>query len=89
MFSYPSENKKNRALIKVGDSTWSKPQSFDAIGSTYAVSIPASNSRSDMHLGVSVAEGEGKYNLTKVVSVAPRFIVKNRINEEILGNLIG
>ncbi|KAF3008444.1 hypothetical protein E8E13_003289 [Curvularia kusanoi] len=84
MFSYPSENKKNRALIKVGDSSWSKPQSFDAIGSTYAVSIPASNSRSDMHLGVSVAEGEGKYNLTKVISIAPRFIVKNRINEEIL-----
>ncbi|KAG9201093.1 hypothetical protein G6514_006005 [Epicoccum nigrum] len=84
MFSYPSENKKNRSLIKVGDSSWSKPQSFDAIGSTYAVSIPASNSRSDMHLGVSVAEGEGKYNLTKVVSIAPRFVVKNRINEEIL-----
>lgn len=84
MFSYPSENKKNRSLIKVGDSSWSKPQSFDAIGSTYAVSIPASNSRSDMHLGVSVAEGEGKYNLTKVVSIAPRFVVKNKINEEIL-----
>jgi vacuolar protein sorting-associated protein 13A/C len=84
MFSYPSEHKKNRSLIKVGDSSWSKPQSFDAIGSTYAVSIPASNSRSDMHLGVSVAEGEGKYNLTKVVSIAPRFVVKNRINEEIL-----
>lgn len=84
MFSYPSENKKNRSLIKVGDSSWSKPQSFDAIGSTYAVSIPASNSRSDMHLGVSVAEGEGKYNLTRVVTIAPRFVVKNRINEEIL-----
>ncbi|KAL1604284.1 Vacuolar protein sorting-associated protein 13 [Nothophoma quercina] len=84
MFSYPSENKKNRALIKVGDSSWSKPQSLDAIGSTYAVSIPASNSRSDMHLGVSVAEGEGKYNLTKVISIAPRFIVKNRLNEELL-----
>ncbi len=41
MFSYPSENKKNRALIKIGDSNWSKPQSFDAIGSTYTVALPS------------------------------------------------
>jgi vacuolar protein sorting-associated protein 13A/C len=84
MFSYPTENKKNRALIKVGESNWSKPQSFDAIGSTYTVTLPSTKSRADMHLGVSVAEGEGKYNLTKVVSIAPRFIVKNKIKEELL-----
>ncbi|KAH8730883.1 hypothetical protein GQ44DRAFT_672868 [Phaeosphaeriaceae sp. PMI808] len=84
MFSYPSNNKKNRALLKVGDSSWSKPQSFDAIGSTYTVALPSNTSRSDMQLGVSVAEGEGKYNLTKVVSIAPRFIVKNKIKEELL-----
>ncbi|CAO2655854.1 Nn.00g046570.m01.CDS01 [Neocucurbitaria sp. VM-36] len=84
MFSYSTDNKKNRALIKVGDSNWSKPQSFDAIGSTYTVALPNSKTRSDMHLGVSVAEGEGKYNLTKTVSIAPRFIVKNKIKEELL-----
>ncbi|KAH7083305.1 hypothetical protein BKA63DRAFT_599328 [Paraphoma chrysanthemicola] len=84
MFSYPSDNKKNRALMKVGDSNWSKPQSFDAIGSTYTVALPNSKSRSEMQLGVSIAEGEGKYNLTKVVSIAPRFIIKNKIKEEIL-----
>ncbi|KAF1944820.1 vacuolar protein sorting-associated protein 13 [Clathrospora elynae] len=84
MFSYPTENKKNRALIKVGDSNWSKPQSFDAIGSTYTVALPSSKARSDMHLGVSVAEGEGKYNLTKIVSIAPRFIVNNKVKEELL-----
>jgi len=84
MFSYPSENKKNRALMKVGESNWSKPQSFDAIGSTYTVALPNSKSRSEMQLGVSVSEGEGKYNLTKTVSIAPRFIIKNKIKEEIL-----
>ncbi|KAF2036721.1 vacuolar protein sorting-associated protein 13 [Setomelanomma holmii] len=84
MFSYPSDNKKNRALMKVGDSNWSKPQSFDAIGSTYTVALPSVKSRSEMQLGVSIAEGEGKYNLTKVVSIAPRFIVKNKIKEELL-----
>ncbi|KAL6708958.1 Vacuolar protein sorting-associated protein 13 [Coniothyrium glycines] len=84
MFSYPTDNKKNRALIKAGDSGWSKPQSFDAIGSEYAVAIPSTKSRSEMHLGVSISEGEGKYNLTKIVSITPRFIIKNKIKEELL-----
>ncbi|KAH9862571.1 hypothetical protein IAQ61_009988 [Plenodomus lingam] len=84
MFSYPTDNKKNRALIKAGDSGWSKPQSFDAIGSTYTVALPNTKARSEMHLGVSVSEGEGKYNLTKTVSIAPRFIVKNKVKEELL-----
>jgi len=84
MFSYANDNKKNRALIKAGDSGWSKPQSFDAIGSTYTVALPSNKARSEMHLGVSVSEGEGKYNLTKTVSIAPRFIIKNKVKEELL-----
>ncbi|PSN61047.1 vacuolar protein sorting-associated protein 13 [Corynespora cassiicola Philippines] len=83
MFSFPTEDKKNRALIKVGDSNWSKPQSFDAIGSNYAVTLPSTTARSDMHIGITVAEGEGKYNLSKVVTVAPRFIIKNKVKEEL------
>ena len=81
MFSYPSDDRKNRALLKIGDSTWSKPQSFDAIGSTFDAVIPSSNSKSEMHVGISVAEGDGKYKLTKVVTVAPRFIIKNKVAE--------
>lgn len=83
MFSYPSDDRKNRAILKVGKSTWSKPQSFDAIGSTFEAVLPSTDSKSEMHVGISVAEGEGKYNLTKVVTVAPRFVLKNKINEEI------
>lgn len=83
MFSFPTQDKKNRALIKVGDSNWSKPQSFDAIGSTYAVTLPSTKARSDMHIGVNVTEGEGKYNLTKVVTISPRFIIKNKMKEEV------
>ena len=83
MFSFPTEDKKNRALIKVGDSNWSKPQSFDAIGSNYAVTLPSTKARSDMHIGVTVAEGEGKYNLSKVVTIAPRFVINNKIKEDI------
>ncbi|KAF2654929.1 vacuolar protein sorting-associated protein 13 [Lophiostoma macrostomum CBS 122681] len=83
MFSFPTEDKKNRALLKVGESNWSKPQSFDAIGSTYAVTLPSTKARSDMHIGVTVKEGEGKYNLSKVVTIAPRFIIKNKFKEEL------
>ena len=83
MFSYPSDDRKNRAMIKMGDSNWSKPQSFDALGSTFDATLPAANSRSEMQVGISVAEGEGKYKLTKVVTVAPRYILKNKINEPI------
>lgn len=83
MFSFPSDDRKNRALLKVGDSTWSKPQSFDAIGSTFNVVLPSSESKSELHVGVSIAEGEGKYKLTNIVTVAPRFVLKNKLNEEI------
>lgn len=99
MFSFPTDDHKNRALIKVGDTSWSKPQSFDAIGSTYNVALPSAQGRSEMHVGVTVEEGEGKvssvlqdqlkhtndvqYNLSKVVTIAPRYIIKNKMSEDI------
>ncbi|KAL9586008.1 MAG: hypothetical protein Q9203_004021 [Teloschistes exilis] len=83
MFSYPGDDRKNRATLKVGDSSWSKPQSFDAIGSTFEAVMPSPTSKSELSVGVSVAEGEGKYKLTKVVTVAPRFVLKNKLKEEI------
>lgn len=83
MFSYPSDDRKNRAMVKVGDSVWSKPQSFDAIGSSFDIVIPSERGQSEIDVGISVTEGEGKYKLTKVVTMAPRFVIKNKINEEI------
>lgn len=83
LYSYATDDQKNRSLLKIGESAWSKPQSFDAIGSTYEVVLPAASNKTEFHAGVSVAEGEGKYNLTKVVTVAPRFILKNKINEDL------
>lgn len=70
-------------MLKVGESTWSKPQSFDAIGSSFDAILPSTNRKSEIIVGVSVAEGEGKYKLTKVVTVAPRFILRNKITEAI------
>jgi vacuolar protein sorting-associated protein 13A/C len=60
MFAFPQDKGKNRARLKIGDSDWSSPQSFDAIGSTYSVSIKSTVDRSQMVVGVSIVEGEGK-----------------------------
>ncbi|KAI1770524.1 vacuolar protein sorting-associated protein 13 [Hypoxylon cercidicola] len=84
MFSYASDDQRNRALLRIGDSEWSKPQSLDAIGSTTEVVLPSSRKDSEIHAGITVEPGEGKYKLTKVITLAPRFVVKNKIGEELV-----
>jgi vacuolar protein sorting-associated protein 13A/C len=83
MYSYPSDDRKNRSILKIGNSGLSKPQSFDAIGSTFEVVVPSADGKSELHAGVSVSEGEGKYSLTKAVTITPRFMLKNKLSEEI------
>lgn len=75
MFSFPTDDRKNRALIKVGSSGWSKPQSFDAIGSTYDVKLPSSSARSEMHVGVSIEEGEGKVRVPACASNLAKVLI--------------
>jgi vacuolar protein sorting-associated protein 13A/C len=67
MFSFPNDNRKNRVRLKIGDSDWSSPQSFDAIGSTYSVGLKSVNSRAQMAVGVSITEGEGKVRLNLIL----------------------
>lgn len=84
MFSFPNEDGQNRAVLKVGDSTWSRPQSFEAIGSsTDAVLLSASKPNEEIHIGIYVEEGRGKYKMSKIVTLTPRFILKSRLSEEI------
>lgn len=88
MFAFPKDDQRNRVLLKVGDSAWSKPQSFDAIGSTVDVVLPSAKSSTtkndtEIHVGITIASGEGKYKLTRVVTLAPRFVLKNQMTEVI------
>ena len=83
MFSYSSDDRQNRAILKVGDSAWSKPQSFEAIGSSTEVIFPSANKDAEMHVGITVEEGEGKYKLSKVVTLAPRFVVSNHTGQDL------
>ena len=83
MFAYGQDDQRNRAILRVGESSWSKPQSFDAIGSTVDVVLPSAKKNTEIHVGITVEPGEGKYKMTKVVTLAPRFIVKNQMNDDI------
>lgn len=85
MFSFARSDYSNRALARIGGLVWSTPISFDAIGKFTGVSAPrADNRHQEMNFGVSVGEGEGKYKLTRVVTFAPRYIVRNHLSEPII-----
>jgi vacuolar protein sorting-associated protein 13A/C len=72
MFSYGSEDRQNRALLKVSDSDWSRPQSFDAMGTTYEVSLPSSKRHSEINVGISIEEGEGKVRWSYILFIDPK-----------------
>nr|KAJ3420850.1 hypothetical protein HK105_005137 [Polyrhizophydium stewartii] len=84
MFSYSTfEPLRSRAQVKVDDSDWSKPLSFEAVGSAFQVTIPNPAQQCNVHLGVDIKDGEGKYYLTKVVTFSPRFIIQNSMAESL------
>ncbi|KXX82464.1 Vacuolar protein sorting-associated protein 13 [Madurella mycetomatis] len=77
-----SEHPKAQPLT-VGDSEWSKPQSFDAIGSTTEVVVNSPGRNAEVHLGVTVDSGQGKYKMVKTVTLAPRYVIQNKLDEDI------
>ncbi|KAM7185556.1 putative vacuolar protein sorting-associated protein [Naviculisporaceae sp. PSN 640] len=83
MFSFGNDDQRNRVALKAGDSEWSKPQSFDAIGSTSEVVLTSSARNAEIHLGISIDSGQGKYKMIKVVTLAPRYVIQNKLNEDI------
>lgn len=46
--------------------------------------IPANTQKSEeIHIGLSWTEGLGKYKLTKVITLAPRFLIVNHLPDAI------
>lgn len=83
-FSFDQDGDRlNRVLAKLGESNWSTPLSLDAIGQNIAVKTQVKGTQMEMNFGVSVIEGEGKYKLSKVITFAPRYIVRNALKEAI------
>ncbi|RLV92227.1 Vacuolar protein sorting-associated protein 13 [Spathaspora sp. JA1] len=82
MFSFDKfGDPKNRAVIRSDDSTWSEPMSFDAIGQSNELKLQVVGKQMETNLGINIQEGEGKYNLTKVVTITPRYILINKLEE--------
>jgi vacuolar protein sorting-associated protein 13A/C len=69
LFAYSQfEPLQSRAQIKVADSDWSKPLSFEGVGSAFSISVTKDKmgNPGEIQLGVDIQEGTGKYYLTKV-----------------------
>ncbi|KZO93498.1 vacuolar protein sorting-associated protein 13 [Calocera viscosa TUFC12733] len=83
MFSQGSDDRRNRCLLKIGASDWSKPLSFEAVKADTEVVILSPSGNEEMHVGMSYSEGLGKYKLTKVITVAPRFLIRNNLGMKV------
>ncbi|KAL7310459.1 Vacuolar protein sorting-associated protein 13 [Mucor circinelloides] len=83
MYSYPNVDNRNRTLIQVDHSDWSQPLSFEAIGSVYDVALPNAGRSEEIHVGINVQEGQGKFKLTKTITITPRFVLSNQTDENI------
>ncbi|RCI05461.1 hypothetical protein CU098_001873, partial [Rhizopus stolonifer] len=83
MYSYPHADNRNRTLIQVDKSDWSQPLSFEAIGSVYDVALPNQGRSEEIHVGITVQEGQGKLKLTKTITITPRFVLSNQLEENI------
>ncbi|KAG8849452.1 hypothetical protein FRB91_009950 [Serendipita sp. 411] len=62
-------------VLKIGNSEWSETLDVEAPTAETDLVLPARNLEG--HLGVSWTPGSGKYACSKVITLAPRFIVKN------------
>lgn len=45
--------------------------------------MPSQSKKAEVHIGITWAEGLGKYKLSKVINLVPRFFVKNTLEETI------
>lgn len=82
MFSFDRDGERlNRGLVKISDSVLSAPISFDAIGQNMGLLVQLNHKQTEMNFGVSISEGEGKYQLSKIVTFSPRYVIKNAISE--------
>ncbi|CAO3621876.1 unnamed protein product [Mucor fragilis] len=80
IFSYPDIDHKNRAQISINDSKWSEPISFEAVGNSQDVTLLSKQDAYARHAGIKVEEGTGILRLTKLVTITPRYIIKNNMD---------
>ncbi|TID30882.1 hypothetical protein CANINC_000530 [Pichia inconspicua] len=99
MFSFSMENDAfafirgnlaaNTIRVKIGDSHPSETFSIDKIGQSFEVSAALKVRNFENDIGVHITEGTGKYNLTKVISLQPRYIIRNDLDLPVFIGLVG
>ncbi|BEI82300.1 hypothetical protein CcaverHIS002_0301680 [Cutaneotrichosporon cavernicola] len=77
MFSFPSDDRRSRLLLRVADSKLSQPLSFEPASADMQIVLPSVKGDKNYYVGLSYTEGLGKYKLSKVITIAPRFLIKN------------
>ncbi|KAG6898100.1 hypothetical protein C0992_005427 [Termitomyces sp. T32_za158] len=82
LLSHPQDG--HEYMFMVGNSIWSKIISVEAPAAETALVIRSQKQKSDeVHVGLTWSEGIGKYKLTKVITLAPRFMIKNNLPQAI------
>jgi vacuolar protein sorting-associated protein 13A/C len=79
-----SQKEGHEFIFKIGTSTWSKMISFEAPAAETELVVTSQQQKADhIYTGLSWSEGQGKYKLSKVITLAPRFLIKNQLPETI------
>ncbi|KAF9229286.1 vacuolar protein sorting-associated protein 13 [Gyrodon lividus] len=79
LLSHPQDNAQ-AFVFKVGESGWSNVFSLEAPAAEAEMVIPSIKQKNEeYHFGLSWTEGLGKYKLTKVITISPRFLLKNEL----------
>ncbi|KAG6890404.1 hypothetical protein C0995_008758 [Termitomyces sp. Mi166 len=88
LLSHPQDG--HEYIFKVGDSAWSKASELDAVqdveapaAETALVIQSQKENLDEVHVGLTWSEGIGKYKLTKIITLAPRFMIKNNLPQAI------
>lgn len=63
LFNFPSVDRRNRALISVDGSDFSRGVSFDTLGAENAFSMPSPRGDAEIHIGMKIQEGLGAVRL--------------------------
>jgi vacuolar protein sorting-associated protein 13A/C len=73
LFAYPTNDRRNRSLLRVKDSEWSEPLSFEAVGTTTELTLATTAVAKletgeacnlGYRIGMRVSEGTGSVRLT-------------------------
>jgi hypothetical protein len=84
MFSFNSSDIfGNKATFQVENSKWSKAMSIETAGTTCDFDLGCQDSNLAYSFGLAIHLGPGRFQRTKVIVIAPRFLLFNQSSDHI------